>query len=160
MRERLHRSNAADVDELADRPIPGRRRRLNHRSFARRTRNRCNAVSKQAVELTMGSGSMMGERGVKQSTLAVTVGVVFAVMAAGLLIATVNVRAAIAREQAASSRQAEFKQLAQDLTDATDRLTLEAQLYAVTGDLKHLDAYCCGLPPGCGHRVMPRSVAG
>ncbi|GAA1576866.1 hypothetical protein GCM10009827_118370 [Dactylosporangium maewongense] len=108
----------------------------------------------------MGSGSMMGERGVKQSTLAVTVGVVFAVMAAGLLIATVNVRAAIAREQAASSRQAEFKQLAQDLTDATDRLTLEAQLYAVTGDLKHLDAYCCGLPPGCGHRVMPRSVAG
>jgi methyl-accepting chemotaxis protein len=68
---------------------------------------------------------------------AITLGVLAAVLAAGILVA----RSALHAEERALGRQAEFKQLGLDLSASSDFLTNKARQYAVTGDRAHLDAY-------------------
>ncbi|MGX6605340.1 methyl-accepting chemotaxis protein [Micromonosporaceae bacterium Da 78-11] len=48
---------------------------------------------------------------------------------------------AVTAERVAYERQAQYKQLALDLGAASDLLTNEARMYAVTGDKSHLDVY-------------------
>jgi methyl-accepting chemotaxis protein len=56
---------------------------------------------------------------------------------AGLWLASDAARA----EARAAARQAEFRQLGQDLADASDLLTNEARRYTIFGDRRHHDAY-------------------
>ncbi|MFC7530804.1 methyl-accepting chemotaxis protein [Actinoplanes sp. GCM10030250] len=80
-------------------------------------------------------------RSVKQSTLTWGTAVVLAVLALMLCFTVLQVGRAVADERAAFQRQSQFEQLAIDLGGASDQLTNEARMYAVTGDESHLDAY-------------------
>ncbi|MFF5228059.1 methyl-accepting chemotaxis protein [Dactylosporangium sp. NPDC000521] len=79
--------------------------------------------------------------GVRQAVVTVTAAAVSAVLAALLVVGVLYNHSAVTDEQSAQERQAEFKQLALDLGNASDLLTNEARLYSVTGDRKHLDLY-------------------
>jgi methyl-accepting chemotaxis protein len=71
----------------------------------------------------------------------VVAGVVFVVLSGLLMFGILHNRSAVADEQAAIDRQAEFKQLALDLGGASDLLTDQARMFSVTADRKHLDLY-------------------
>ncbi|WIM99747.1 methyl-accepting chemotaxis protein [Actinoplanes oblitus] len=77
----------------------------------------------------------------KQSTLTWGTAVLIAVLALLLGYTVVALGDAVDDERAAHQRQAQFKQLALDLGDASDLLTAEARMFAITGASSHLDAY-------------------
>jgi methyl-accepting chemotaxis protein len=80
-------------------------------------------------------------RSVKQSTLTWGTAAILAVLAALLGYTALALGRAVTSERAAYERQAQYKQLAVDLGAASDLLTNEARMYAVTGGKGHLDAY-------------------
>jgi methyl-accepting chemotaxis protein len=66
---------------------------------------------------------------------------VFGVIAVGLVASIVLATRATHDEQNAVARQAQLKQLGQQLSASSDFLTNEARAFAVTGERSHLDAY-------------------
>ncbi|GGK71059.1 hypothetical protein Ppa06_35180 [Planomonospora parontospora subsp. parontospora] len=58
-----------------------------------------------------------------------------------LVLAVMLVSSAVAAEKAAYDRQTQFRTLGLQLQSASDRLTDEARMYAVTADRAHLDNY-------------------
>src|SRR5690606_37344989 len=80
-------------------------------------------------------------RALKQTTITWVSATAFAVMTLLLGGATLFNGAAIQREREATALQAEFKQLGLDLAAASDLLTRDVRLYAVSTDPAHLDAY-------------------
>ncbi|WP_328470802.1 methyl-accepting chemotaxis protein [Actinoplanes sp. NBC_00393] len=77
----------------------------------------------------------------KQATLTWGTAVMLAVLAVLLGYTALTLGQAITDERVAYERQGQYKQLAIDLGAASDLLTNEARMYAVTGDKGHLDAY-------------------
>ncbi|BCJ46088.1 hypothetical protein GCM10010168_50360 [Actinoplanes ianthinogenes] len=77
----------------------------------------------------------------KQSTLTWGTAAVLAVLAALLGYTALATDRAMSTERAAYERQTRYKQLALDLGAASDLLTNEARMYAVTGEKQHLDTY-------------------
>lgn len=67
--------------------------------------------------------------------------VIFSVVAAALLFSTYYMNISIVAEENAHTRRAEYKQLGENLADASDYLTAEVRYYAITGDIEHLYNY-------------------
>lgn len=66
---------------------------------------------------------------------------IFLAVAISMIFSTRYMNASVQREEAAEIRRAEYKQLGQDLADASDYLTEEVRYFAVTGDIEHLYNY-------------------
>jgi methyl-accepting chemotaxis protein len=77
----------------------------------------------------------------KQSTLTRGTAAVLALLALLLGYTVLALGRAVTAERAAYEQQTQYKQLALDLGAASDLLTNEARMYAVTGDTSHLNTY-------------------
>ena len=62
--------------------------------------------------------------------------VIFAAVAAAMLFGTYYMNISIRAEEEAQTRRAEYKQLGEDLANASDDLTAEVRSYAITGDIE------------------------
>lgn len=66
---------------------------------------------------------------------------VFMAVAAGVLSSCYYMNIAVKEEENAESRRAEYKQLGENLANASDYLTSEVRYFAVTGEIQHLYNY-------------------
>ena len=66
---------------------------------------------------------------------------IFIIVVLALLFSTYYMNLCISQEEEAQTRRAEYKQLGQDLGDASDYLTDEVRYYAITMDITHLYNY-------------------
>lgn len=78
---------------------------------------------------------------IKQSTISALILGIFFLIAILLAGSILYMSSSIKAEQTAEKRRTEFKQLGNDLADASDYLTEEARKYAVTKDITHLNKY-------------------
>jgi len=78
---------------------------------------------------------------IKQSTISALILGIFFLIAILLAGSILYMSQSIEAEQTAEKRRTEFKQLGNDLADASDYLTAEARKYAVTKDITHLNKY-------------------
>ena len=67
--------------------------------------------------------------------------VIFVIVAVSMLFSTYYINISIKAEEDAQTRRAAYKQLGQNLADASDYLTAEVRYYAITGDIEHLYNY-------------------
>lgn len=67
--------------------------------------------------------------------------VIFAVVAASMLFSTYYMNLSVRAEEEAHYSRAIYKQLGENLAEASDYLTAEVRYYAVTGDIAHLYNY-------------------
>lgn len=67
--------------------------------------------------------------------------VIFAIVAASMLFSTYYMNSSIRAEEDAQTRRAAYRQLGEDLADASDYLTAEVRYYAITGEIEHLYNY-------------------
>lgn len=67
--------------------------------------------------------------------------VIFAVVAASMLFSTCYMNLSVRAEEEAHYSRAVYKQLGENLAEASDYLTAEVRYYAVTGDIAHLYNY-------------------
>lgn len=65
----------------------------------------------------------------------------FLAVALSMIFSTLYMNDSIQKEEDAELRRAEYKQLGQDLADASDYLTAEVRSFAVSGDIQHLYNY-------------------
>ncbi|MCG9969838.1 urease accessory protein UreD [Pelotomaculum terephthalicicum JT] len=84
---------------------------------------------------------MRSETGVKQSTISTLILGIFFLIAVLLGGSILYMNSSLDAEHTAEKRRTEFKQLGNDLADASDYLTEEARKYAVTKDIAHLNKY-------------------
>lgn len=66
---------------------------------------------------------------------------IFIVIAIGVVISSMYMNQAIMEEEDAEVKRAEYKQLGENLADASDYLTEEVRKYAATGEIEHLYNY-------------------
>lgn len=78
---------------------------------------------------------------IKQSTISALILGIFFLIAILLAGSILYMSQSIKAEQTAEKRRTEFKELGNDLADASDYLTEEARKYAVTKDITHLNKY-------------------
>lgn len=65
----------------------------------------------------------------------------FAGVAGLMLFSTFYMNRAILAEEDAQAKRMEYRQLGEDLADASDYLTKEVRYYAITGEIEHLTNY-------------------
>ena len=66
---------------------------------------------------------------------------IFLAVAASMLFSTYYMNISIQEEENAQTRRAEYRQLGENLANASDYLTAEVRYFAITGDEKHLSNY-------------------
>ena len=66
---------------------------------------------------------------------------IFVVVAIAMLFSTYYMNISIRAEEEAQNRKAQYKQLGENLAQASDYLTAEVRYYAVTGDIRHFYNY-------------------
>ena len=66
---------------------------------------------------------------------------IFAMVAALMIFSTRYMNHSIQKEEEAQTKRMEYRQLGEDLADASDYLTAEVRYYAVTGRIEHLANY-------------------
>ncbi len=67
--------------------------------------------------------------------------IIFLMVAISMIYSTYYMNLCIREEEKSQTRRAEYKQLGEDLADASDYLTAEVRLFAVSGDIEHLYNY-------------------
>lgn len=77
----------------------------------------------------------------KISNLTIIAGMSCAVLGAVTLVFVFSMNVSFNKERASIERQGEFRELGNQLAQASDLLTREARLYAVLGEKQHFDAY-------------------